>query len=39
MLKVAFQGEPGAYSQAAAVSFFKESIETVPYPTFYEALG
>ena len=38
MLKVAFQGEPGAYSQAAAVSFFKESIETIPYPTFYEAL-
>ena len=38
MLKVAFQGEPGAYSQAAAVSFFKEPIETVPYPTFYEAL-
>ena len=39
MLKVAFQGEPGAYSQAAAVNFFKESIETISYPTFYEALG
>lgn len=38
MLKVSFQGEPGSYSQAAAVSFFKEPIETVPYPTFYEAL-
>jgi prephenate dehydratase len=38
MLKVSFQGEPGAYSQAAAVSFFKEPIETVPFPTFYEAL-
>jgi prephenate dehydratase len=38
MLKVAFQGEPGAYSQAAAVSFFKEPIETVSHPTFYEAL-
>lgn len=38
MLKVAFQGERGAYSEAAAISFFKESIETVPYPTFYEAL-
>jgi len=38
MLKVAFQGEPGAYSQAAAINFFKESIETKPYPTFYEAL-
>jgi len=39
MLKVAFQGESGAYSQAAAVSFFRESIETIPYPTFYDALG
>lgn len=38
MLKVAFQGESGAYSQAAAVGFFKEPIETIPYPTFYEAL-
>jgi prephenate dehydratase len=38
MLKVSFQGESGAYSQAAAVSFFKEPIETVPFPTFYEAL-
>lgn len=38
MLRVAFQGEPGAYSQAAAVSFFKEPIETLPYPTFYDAL-
>ena len=39
MLKVAFQGESGAYSQAAAVNFFRESIETIPYPTFYDALG
>jgi prephenate dehydratase len=39
MLKVAFQGEPGAYSQAAAIGFFKEQIETVPYSTFYDALG
>jgi len=38
MLRVAFQGELGAYSQAAAVSFFKEPIDTVPNPTFYEAL-
>lgn len=38
MLKVAFQGESGAFSQAAAVSFFKEPIETIPHPTFYEAL-
>jgi prephenate dehydratase len=38
MLKVSFQGESGSYSQAAAVSFFKEPIETIPHPTFYEAL-
>ena len=38
MLKVAFQGESGAFSQAAAISFFKEPIQTLPYPTFYEAL-
>ena len=38
MLKVAFQGERGAYSEAAATSFFKESIETFPYPTFYDVL-
>lgn len=38
MLKVAFQGEPGAYSQAAALGFFKEQIETMPYPTFHDAL-
>ncbi len=38
MLKVAFQGERGAYSEAAAISFFKEIIETKPYSTFHEAL-
>ncbi len=38
MLKVAFQGERGAYSEAAAMAFFKDSIETVPYPTFHEVL-
>lgn len=38
MLRVAFQGERGAYSEAAAVSFFKDHIETIPYPTFYEVL-
>src|SRR2546425_6578690 len=38
MLKVAFQGERGAYSEAAATGFFKESIETIPYPTFYDVL-
>lgn len=38
MLKVSFQGEHGAYSEAAATSFFKEHIETIPYPTFYDVL-
>lgn len=38
MLKVAFQGERGAYSEAAAVAFFNGTIETVPYPTFHEVL-
>src|SRR3989442_2224857 len=38
MLKVSFQGERGAYSEAAATSFFKEPIETIPYPTFYDVL-
>jgi len=39
MLRVAFQGEPGAYSEDAAVSFFKEKIETIPFPTFYDVLN
>jgi prephenate dehydratase len=39
MLQVAFQGERGAYSEAAAVHFFKEDVQTIPYPTFYEVLG
>jgi prephenate dehydratase len=38
MLKVSFQGERGAYSEAAATLFFKDTIETIPYPTFYEVL-
>ena len=38
MLKVAFQGERGAYSEAAAMTFFKGEVETVPYPTFQEVL-
>ncbi|MDE1726104.1 MAG: prephenate dehydratase [Thaumarchaeota archaeon] len=38
MLKAAFQGERGAYSEAAAMAFFKNAIETVPYPTFHEVL-
>ena len=38
MSRVSFQGERGAYSEAAATSFFKEPIETIPYPTFYDVL-
>ena len=38
MSRVAFQGERGAYSEAAATSFFKEQIETIPHPTFYDIL-
>lgn len=38
MTKVSFQGERGAYSEAAAISFFDENIETVPLPTFSDVL-
>ncbi|HSD05406.1 MAG TPA: prephenate dehydratase [Nitrosopumilaceae archaeon] len=38
MQKIAFQGERGAYSEAAAFYFFKEGIEAIPYPTFYDVL-
>jgi prephenate dehydratase len=38
MIKVSFQGERGAYSEAAARSFFTEEIETVPLPTFSQVL-
>ncbi len=38
MDKVSFQGERGAYSEAAARSFFSEDIETIPLPTFAEVL-
>lgn len=33
-LRVAFQGERGAYSEAAAVAFFGDSIEPQPCPDF-----
>lgn len=33
-LRVAFQGEPGAFSEAAAVQLLGEEITTVPRPTF-----
>ncbi len=38
MINVSFQGERGAYSEAAAKSFFDEEIETIPYTTFAEVL-
>lgn len=38
MKRVSFQGEHGAYSESAAVSFFKEEIETIPCVTFADAL-
>jgi prephenate dehydratase len=33
-VRVAFQGEPGAFSEAAAVQLLGEEITTVPRPTF-----
>ena len=38
MIRVSFQGERGAYSEAAARSFFDEEIETIPLTTFTEVL-
>lgn len=38
MTRVSFQGERGAYSEAAATSFFDEKIETVSLATFAEVL-
>ena len=38
MTKVSFQGERGAYSEAAAKSFFKKETETIPLTTFAEIL-
>ena len=33
-MRVAFQGEPGAFSEAAAVQLLGEAIETIPRTTF-----
>jgi prephenate dehydratase len=38
MINVSFQGERGAYSEAAAKSFFNKDIKTIPLPTFTEIL-
>jgi len=39
MLKVAFQGEIGAYSEEAVHSFFNNSIQSVPYMTLSEVFS
>jgi prephenate dehydratase len=38
MIRVSFQGERGAYSEAAARSFFSKKIEPIPFPTFTKVL-
>jgi len=38
MNRVSFQGERGAYSEAASISFFEDKIETIPCSTFADAL-
>jgi len=38
MKRVSFQGERGAYSEAASVSFFGKEIESIPCSTFADAL-
>ena len=40
MIRVSFPGERGAYSEAAAISFFAgKKVETVPHPTFARAIN
>ena len=40
VIRVSFPGERGAYSEAAAASFFAgKKVETVPHPTFAAAIG
>jgi len=38
MKRVTFQGERGAYSEAASVSFFGDEVDTIPCSTFADAL-
>ena len=38
MKRVSFQGERGAYSEAASLSFFDNEIDTIPCSTFADAL-
>ena len=36
--EVSFQGERGAYSESASISFFGDDIEVIPCPTFADVL-
>jgi prephenate dehydratase len=38
-MNVAFQGEPGAYSEAAALAVFGPKVETVPCASFFEVFA
>jgi prephenate dehydratase len=38
MQKISFQGERGAYSEDAAISFFGQNVETTPFATFSEVI-
>ena len=38
MNRISFQGERGAYSEAASISFFEGEIETIPCSTFADVL-
>ena len=38
MKRVSFQGERGAYSEAASISFFGNDIKAIPCPTFSDVL-